>query len=102
MSFDFANLTPVLPEIAILVLASTVLLVDLYLKDDQKGINHGLTLIGLGFLMLAYPLLAAILVTVPLWIVGGALVAGGLSLRRSLRDWRAEVRRMSRRWWTQD
>ena len=62
----------------------------------------GLTLIGLGFLMLAYPLLAAIFVTIPLWIVGGALVAGGLSLRRSLRDWRAEVRRMSRRWWSQD
>jgi NADH-quinone oxidoreductase subunit N len=47
MSFDFANLTPVLPEIAILVLASTVLLVDLYLKDHQKGINHILTVVGL-------------------------------------------------------
>ena len=46
-SFDFANLIPILPEIAILVLASTVLVVDLYLKDDQKGVNHVLTLVGL-------------------------------------------------------
>jgi NADH-quinone oxidoreductase subunit N len=47
MDFDYANLVPVLPEIAILVLASTVLIADLYLKDSQKGVNHVLTLIGL-------------------------------------------------------
>jgi len=47
MHFDFTNLIPVLPEIALLVLASTVLLVDLYLTDSQKGVNHTLTLIGL-------------------------------------------------------
>jgi NADH-quinone oxidoreductase subunit N len=47
MSFDFANLIPVLPEIAILVLASTVLLADLYLTDRQKGVNHILTVVGL-------------------------------------------------------
>jgi NADH-quinone oxidoreductase subunit N len=46
-SFDYANLIPILPEIAILVLASTVLVVDLYLKEDQKGINHVLTIVGL-------------------------------------------------------
>lgn len=46
-TFDFANLIPVLPEIAILVLASTVLVVDLYLKTEQKGINHVMTIVGL-------------------------------------------------------
>jgi NADH-quinone oxidoreductase subunit N len=47
MPFDFANLIPVLPEIAILVLASTILLVDLYLPEPRKAINHTLTVIGL-------------------------------------------------------
>jgi NADH-quinone oxidoreductase subunit N len=47
MSFDYANLIPIVPEIAILVLASTVLIVDLYLKDHQKGTNHVLTVVGL-------------------------------------------------------
>jgi NADH-quinone oxidoreductase subunit N len=47
MSFDYANLIPVLPEIAVLVLASTVLLVDLYLDEGRKGVNHTLTLVGL-------------------------------------------------------
>jgi len=46
-TFDYASLVPVLPEIFILVLASTVLVVDLYLKEDQKGINHVLTIVGL-------------------------------------------------------
>jgi NADH-quinone oxidoreductase subunit N len=47
MSFDFTSLVPVLPEIAVLVLASTVLLVDLYLDESRKGLNHVLTVIGL-------------------------------------------------------
>ena len=47
MNFDYANLIPVVPEIAVLVLASTVLLVDLYLKDHGKVLNHTLTLVGL-------------------------------------------------------
>lgn len=46
-TFDSANLIPILPEIAILVLASTVLVVDLYLKEEQKGVNHVLTIVGL-------------------------------------------------------
>ncbi len=46
-SFDYADLIPILPEIAILVLASTVLVVDLYLKEDEKGINHVMTVVGL-------------------------------------------------------
>ncbi|MTW22710.1 NADH-quinone oxidoreductase subunit NuoN [Allochromatium palmeri] len=47
MSFDTANLLPILPEIAILVTASVVLILDLYLKDQDKGLNHSLTLLGL-------------------------------------------------------
>lgn len=47
MSFDAANLLPILPEIAILVTASVVLILDLYLKDQDKGLNHSLTLLGL-------------------------------------------------------
>jgi len=46
-TFDYTSLIPVLPEIAILVLASTVLVIDLYLTEEQKGFNHGLTIIGL-------------------------------------------------------
>ncbi|WP_133510713.1 NADH-quinone oxidoreductase subunit NuoN [Candidatus Thiosymbion oneisti] len=46
-TFDYANLIPILPEIAILVLACTVLVVDLYLKEEQKGINHLITIVGL-------------------------------------------------------
>ncbi len=60
MQFDPAQLLPILPEIAILVTASLVLVVDLYLKEKDKGVNHGLTIIGL---------LAAIALT--------ALVGGG-------------------------
>ncbi|SDX68606.1 NADH-quinone oxidoreductase subunit N [Allochromatium warmingii] len=47
MSFDAANLLPILPEIAILITASLVLILDLYLKDQDKGLNHSITLIGL-------------------------------------------------------
>jgi NADH-quinone oxidoreductase subunit N len=47
MTFDTANLLPILPEIAILVTASVVLILDLYLKDQDKGLNHSLTLLGL-------------------------------------------------------
>ncbi|MCG6896538.1 MAG: NADH-quinone oxidoreductase subunit NuoN [Thiocapsa sp.] len=47
MPFDAANLLPVLPEIAILVTASLVLVLDLYVKEQDKDVNHRLTLIGL-------------------------------------------------------
>jgi NADH-quinone oxidoreductase subunit N len=47
MSFAAADLIPILPELVTLVLASTILVVDLYLKEEDKGINHGLALIGL-------------------------------------------------------
>ncbi|MBK1718786.1 NADH-quinone oxidoreductase subunit NuoN [Thiocystis violacea] len=47
MPFDAAQLLPILPEITILVTASLVLLVDLYLDDQQKDLNHSLTLVGI-------------------------------------------------------
>lgn len=47
MSFDSAQLVPVLPEIFLLVLASSILVVDLYLRDHEKGVNHTLAMIGL-------------------------------------------------------
>jgi len=77
MNFDYANLTPVLPEIAVLTLASTVLLVDLYLKDHQKEVNHILTVIGL---------LVAIGIT---GVVGGGertIVFDGSYVRDSMSD----------------
>lgn len=46
-TFDYANLIPILPEIAILVLACTVLVADLYLEEERKGANHVITLVGL-------------------------------------------------------
>jgi len=46
-TFDFESLIPILPEIAILVLACTVLVLDLYLKEEQKGVNHVITIVGL-------------------------------------------------------
>ena len=46
MPFHAADLVTILPELVILVTACTVLLVDLYLRDDQKGVNHNLSIIG--------------------------------------------------------
>ncbi len=47
MTFDYAHLLPLVPEIAVLVLASGILLVDLWLKDQDKGVNHVLAVAGL-------------------------------------------------------
>ncbi|MEY6431409.1 NADH-quinone oxidoreductase subunit NuoN [Thioalkalicoccus limnaeus] len=77
MTFDITQLIPILPEIVILVLACTLLLVDLYVKDAQKGINHNLTLIGL---------VVAIAVTL---LVGGGerqVVLEGQYVRDALSD----------------
>ena len=47
MTFDYAHLLPIAPEIAVLVLASILLLVDLWLKDEDKGTNHLIAVFGL-------------------------------------------------------
>ena len=49
MNFDVANLYPVMPEIVLLTMACVVLVVDLFLKDSQRGISYTLsqlTLVG--------------------------------------------------------
>jgi NADH-quinone oxidoreductase subunit N len=77
MQFDATELLPIVPEIAILITACLVLVVDLYLKERDKGINHGITLIGL---------LVAIALA---GLVGGGaptLVLGGNVIRDMLGD----------------
>jgi NADH-quinone oxidoreductase subunit N len=77
MTFNYAQLMPMVPEIAVLVLASTVLMVDLWLKDQDKGINHVLAVLGL-------------LVVIGLTgLVGGGereLVLGGTYVRDPMSD----------------
>ena len=43
MNLDLAMFYPALPEITLLVMACAVLLIDLFLRDDQRGISYGLT-----------------------------------------------------------
>ena len=40
MAFATTDLIPILPELVTLVTACTILLVDLFLKEEDKGINH--------------------------------------------------------------
>ncbi|MGB5736126.1 MAG: NADH-quinone oxidoreductase subunit NuoN [Thiohalocapsa sp.] len=47
MPFEAAYLYTILPELIVLITACTVLVMDLFLRDDQKGLNHGLTVVGL-------------------------------------------------------
>jgi NADH-quinone oxidoreductase subunit N len=47
MSFDSANLLSILPELTVLCTAALVLVVDLYVKEQNKGISQVLTLVGL-------------------------------------------------------
>ncbi|MBA1445415.1 MAG: NADH-quinone oxidoreductase subunit NuoN [Chromatiales bacterium] len=49
MHFDSSILIPVLPEIFLLTLACVVLVVDLFLKDEQRIITYGITQVGLIF-----------------------------------------------------
>lgn len=77
MSFDYANLIPVIPEIAVLVSASILLLVDLWLKEEGKMVNHTL---GVLSLMVAIGLVG---------LVGGGpreIVLGGTFVRDAMSD----------------
>ncbi len=47
MQFETSSLIPVLPELYLLALACTVLLVDLFLKQEQRIISYGIAQIGL-------------------------------------------------------
>ena len=54
MQFDMPSLIPVLPEVFILTMACVVLVVDLFLEQEQRIISYGLTQVSL---------LAAVMVT---------------------------------------
>ncbi|MEN8179207.1 MAG: NADH-quinone oxidoreductase subunit NuoN [Pseudomonadota bacterium] len=47
MQFDLTQLIPVLPEIYILSLACFVLVVDLFIKQEQRIVTYGITQVGL-------------------------------------------------------
>lgn len=47
MSFTLAELVPLLPEIFVLCMLCTILIVDLFLPDDLRFISYGLTLFTL-------------------------------------------------------
>jgi len=47
MQFDTSSLIPVLPEIFILSAACLILVVDLFLKEEQRVVSYGMTLISL-------------------------------------------------------
>lgn len=47
MNFDFNTLYPVMPEIVLLTAASIVLVVDLFLKDEQRILSYGIAQLGL-------------------------------------------------------
>ena len=49
MPFEAAYLYTILPELIVLITACTVLITDLFLREDQKGLNHALTVVGLLF-----------------------------------------------------
>ena len=57
MVFQSAYLFTMLPELLVLITACTVLVLDLYLREDQKGLNQGLTLVGLLFALAAIGLI---------------------------------------------
>jgi NADH-quinone oxidoreductase subunit N len=77
MAFETSNLIPVAPEIFILALASTILVVDLYLEESRKGVNHALTLIGL---------LIAIGITAAVGGTGRQVVLDGTYVRDDMSD----------------
>jgi len=47
MQFEMSSLVPVLPEIFILTAACVILVVDLFLKDEQRVISYGMTQVSL-------------------------------------------------------
>jgi len=51
MQFDSSQLIPVLPEISLLILACTVLVVDLFLREEQRIYSYGIAQAGLVVVM---------------------------------------------------
>ncbi|MFC1684198.1 NADH-quinone oxidoreductase subunit NuoN [Pseudomonadota bacterium] len=77
MQFDASNLIPVLPELFILGVACLVLVVDLYLKDEQRIISYGLAQVGL---------LLAVFVTLGVSQAGTQIVFDGSYVRDGMSD----------------
>lgn len=76
MHFDAANLLPILPEITILVTAALVLILDLYLGERDRGLNHSLSVLGL---VVALALTGAVGGGESQIVFDGALVRDGLT-----------------------
>lgn len=76
MPFVPSDLLPILPEIAILITASVVLIVDLYLKQQHKAVNHRIALIGL---LVALALTGAVGGGMPQIVFDGHVVRDGVS-----------------------
>ncbi|MGD8207339.1 MAG: NADH-quinone oxidoreductase subunit NuoN [Thiohalocapsa sp.] len=77
MPFQAAYLATILPELVILITACVVLVADLYLRDYEKGLNHGMTVVGLLIALAAVGL------------VGGAEATtafGGMFVRDAMSD----------------
>ncbi|WP_260295018.1 NADH-quinone oxidoreductase subunit NuoN [Sedimenticola hydrogenitrophicus] len=59
MQFDTSSLIPVLPEIFILTAACVVLVVDLFLKEEQRVVSYGMTqislLLGIAVILMTAP-----------------------------------------------
>jgi NADH-quinone oxidoreductase subunit N len=47
MQFDATQLIPVLPELSLLTLACLVLVVDLFIREEQRIVSYGLSQVGL-------------------------------------------------------
>jgi NADH-quinone oxidoreductase subunit N len=47
MQFDASQLIPVLPEISLLTLACVVLVVDLFIRDEDRIVSYGIAQVGL-------------------------------------------------------
>jgi len=51
MQFDSLQLIPVLPEISLLILACTVLVVDLFLREEHRIVSYAIAQVGLILIM---------------------------------------------------
>ena len=47
-TFSLATMAPALPEIALLILACALLIVDLFIKDEEKHVTYWLAIVTLG------------------------------------------------------
>jgi NADH-quinone oxidoreductase subunit N len=76
MPFEAVYLSTILPELVVLITACVVLVVDLYLREDQKGLNHSVTVVGLVLALVAVGLVGGDQVTTAF---GGAFIRDPMS-----------------------